>query len=533
VRTRQRLRAAATGYLPVVLTIATLAPLAGIHHLGAGIVMLGAAVCLTNRPAPANTAPGRGPWRHAVAIIATTIGVAVLALAFSRSLYLGDGLYVSVLLGARLAGLLGPRWAALGRALLLPLSALFLAPPTLVPGGLLAHFGWSLVACLVASVWIVAIPLVVPEPEARCTEVARAARALATGRHRRAKRLTVSVAALDAALARAGNGDARAALLRVQVAAESAAAGYGAADDVAAATRELADLIASGSSRPRSSHRSQDQLVTRPVDPTDGPSVRARTRLALASALGIVLALIGGQLLFPEHWPWTVITVIAVSLAAASRGEVLVRSGQRLLGALVATAVISPLAGALGPHKAATVAAILVVLALGFYLREYSRIWWTAALTSMLALAAALTGPLDDPLRLLGIRLLAICVGGACAIVPALLLAPTSRSVLRKRAAVCVRRLGTCLDEPSVPAQRRFDVALADLAAAEQTVRLLRHGAPERSWYVRLVQASPELRASVATGEPAPPGLRRLLRDVAAEVRQPASVTPTPATAAA
>jgi hypothetical protein len=269
--------------------------------------------------------------------------------------------------------------------------------------------------------------------------------------------------------------------------------------------------------------------VTRAVDPPDTPSTRARTRLALASALGVVLALIGGQLLFPEHWPWTVITVIAVSLAAASRGEVLVRSGQRLLGALVATAVISPLAGALAPDKGATVVAILVVVALGFYLREYSRIYWAAALTSMLALAAALTAPLGDPSQLLGIRLLAICVGGVCAVVPALLLAPTSRSVLRKRTAVCLGRLRACLDEPSVPAQRRFDAALADLAAAEQTVRLLRHAAPERSWYARLVQASPELRASVVTGEPAPPGLRRLLRDLADELRQPA--TPAPAAA--
>jgi hypothetical protein len=383
----------------------------------------------------------------------------------------------------------------------------------------------------VAGVWIVAVPLVLPEPVARHTEVARAARALATGGRGHARRLTVSVAALDTALTRNGNADARAALLRVQVAAESAAAGSATADDVASATRELAELIASGSSRPRSAQRSEDLPVMRPVDPADTPSTRARTRLALASALGVVLALIGGQLLFPEHWPWTVITVIAVSLAATSRGEVLVRSGQRLLGALVATAVISPLAGALAPHKAATALAILVVIALGFYLRDYSRVWWTAALTSMLALAAALTGPGGDPLRLLGIRLLAICLGGACAIVPALLLAPAARSVLRKRTAVCLRRFGDCLDEPSVPAERRFDAALADLATAERTVRLLRPWAPERSWYARLVHASPELRASVATGEPAPPGLRRLLRDVATEVRQPAPTTPAAAAA--
>jgi hypothetical protein len=353
------------------------------------------------------------------------------------------------------------------------------------------------------------------EPRPRCDEVARAARALAAGRRGAGRRLTAAVAALDVALARRGYEDARAALLRLQVAAESGG-------DLAAATRDLAEQVASGSI---------SEPVVDSVDAVDAPSLRARRRLALASAAAVTLALVGGQLLFPQHWPWTVVTVIAVSLGAASRGEVLVRSGQRFLGALAATAVVSPLAAVLAPYRAATVLAMLVVIGLSWYLRDYSRVWWTAALTSMLALAASLTDPGADPLRLLGVRLVAICVGGVCAIVPALLLAPATRDVLRKRAAVGLRRLGDCLaepdpnaaaTEPGVGAVRRFDAALADLAAAERPVRLLRRRASERAWYVSLQQAAPDLHSSVARGEAVPPALRRLLRDVAGTVRRPA-----------
>ena len=44
-----------------------------------------------------------------------------------------------------------------------------------------------------------------------------------------------------------------------------------------------------------------------------------------------------GQLAFGRHWPWVVITVLAVSLRATSRGEVAVTTAERLLGALAGT----------------------------------------------------------------------------------------------------------------------------------------------------------------------------------------------------
>lgn len=488
----------ATGFVPMLLTIATLALLSAAVHLGPSVVVLGAAVCLTSRP---------GRTGQLVAVLATGIAVTGLAVAFGYALWLGDVVYLLLLLGARLAGLLGPRWAALGRTLLLPVTALFIAPPVRVPGeGPATDAGWALIACLVASLWLALGVRVLREPGPHTGEVVRAATgrwaATGTAATRHSGRLDRAVARLDAVLAREGNDRARAALLDLQVAVESAP------ERVPAAVARLEEAVPT---------KERGEAVAE--EPEEPPSARARARLAMGSTLGVALALAGGQLLFPTHWPWTVITVITVSLSARSRGEVLVRSGQRLLGALGAAAIVSPLAGLLAPYPAAVLATMLAVLGAGWYLRDVSRVWWTAAMTATLALIATLVTPAASPWALLGDRLAAIAVGGACAILPALVLAPRSRDLLRRRAGTCLRRLRACLDEPSVAALRRFELALAELAQAGRPLRILRRRAPQLGWHASLAGAAPQLRAAIAAGEPPPPAVRRLLRDLAGEVR--------------
>jgi hypothetical protein len=314
---------------------------------------------------------------------------------------------------------------------------------------------------------------------------------------RRRARLDAAVTRLDDVLARRGNAGARSALLALQVAP---------ADPAALARLRVAVLAEPGEPEP--------------AEPDEGPRARTRAKMALASGLSVTLALVSGQLLFGAHWPWTVITVIAVSLSARSRGEVLVRSGQRLLGALAAAALVSPLAAVLAPYPGAVILALLTILAFGWYLRDASRIWWAAAMTATLALLAALADPGASPWLLLGTRLAAIGVGGVCAIGPALALAPRSRDVLRRRVGRCLRRLRACVDDPTVATLRHFDAALAELDDAGRPLRVLRRRAPELGWYTSLADAAPDLRTSVAAGEPAPPTIRRLLRDVADEVRQ-------------
>src|SRR4051812_18002336 len=102
---------AAVGFLPLLAPLATLTPVAGAAHLGVGIVVLGAAVCLAGRNRDGRRHRG-GPGEVLLRLVATTLGIAILAYAYARSLVLGDALFVAALLLARMAGRFGPRWAA-------------------------------------------------------------------------------------------------------------------------------------------------------------------------------------------------------------------------------------------------------------------------------------------------------------------------------------------------------------------------------------------------------------------------------------
>src|SRR4051794_33776942 len=193
MRSIWRLRSAAIAFLPVLFTVLTLAPVAGAFHLGIGLVVLGAAVSVTarsrdgDRPAPdvspdadrrARTAARVGAvvTVGAVRVLATVLGVAGLALLFSVSLLVGDVVYVALLLGLRLVGRWGPRWAGLARAALLPLTAVFVVPPVTMTGSPVARLGWAAAACLVASLWTVAVAVALPSPKPSPGTVIRAAR---------------------------------------------------------------------------------------------------------------------------------------------------------------------------------------------------------------------------------------------------------------------------------------------------------------------------------------------------------------------
>jgi hypothetical protein len=500
------------GFLPLLATVATLAPVAGAARLGIGIVVLGAAVCLAGRNPDGRRRRG-GPGEVLVRLVVTTLGIGILAYAYSRSLVAGDAVFVATLLLARLAGRFGPRWAAAGRVLLLPLTALFIAPPVAAGSTAVAHLAWASLACLVASGWTVLFGGWLPEPRPTAGQVGKLARQAATSPagSRRTHAFAAAVLSLDRRLA--GAPGARTALFTLEYTVDRVHSGTAAPADVTYAAAELRDALSRLSATP--------EAVEETDDPRDAPSAATRSRLALQSAAAVLLAFIVGQNLFPDHWPWTVITVITVGFGARSRGEVVVKSAQRLAGAALATTVATPLAGALGEHRAVTVVVILAVLAAGMYLREYSYLWWAVAMTTALAFLYGLLRP-GGGLDLLGQRLLAIAVGAACAVLPAIWLAPRSRDLVRKRTATALRRLSASLDDPDLASVRRWDAAVAELRTAAKplhAVRQLRR-TPETGWPQTLATCGATLRAHLAEPAPAHRGaLRRTLAVVTQEVR--------------
>ncbi|MCM3886562.1 FUSC family protein [Frankia sp. R82] len=170
---------------------------------------------------------------------------------------------------------------------------------------------------------------------------------------------------------------------------------------------------------------------------TGRPSRRrlpASTRMAaqLAVALGVAFAL--GRVLFPEHRTWLVLTAYLVNSGNRGRGDVVLRSGQRLVGAALGTAAASLLAGQLPSHNPWSIVAIFGLLTLGTWLRTASYAWWAACVTGVLALLYGYDG--QGGAEMLRERLLAVGLGAALGLAAAWFVLPVrTEDVLRRRVA--------------------------------------------------------------------------------------------------
>jgi hypothetical protein len=224
-----------------------------------------------------------------------------------------------------------------------------------------------------------------------------------------------------------------------------------------------------------------------PAPPPLPPSRRSRRvsptlRVALQSSLGLALAFATSQWLFPDRWAWAIVTAFAVSGGARSRGHVLLRSGERLLGAVTGTILATLLAVTLTGHTVASVIAIFVLLAIGAVLGEVHYVFWAFCVTSMLALLYGLYGQAGA--HLLDERLQENVLGAACMIAPAFLLLPIRTSdLVRRYAALSLATVDELLallaapdrDDAAVQAAtRELDRRLALLADAAKPALLAR-----------------------------------------------------------
>ncbi len=394
--------------LPLVATILTLILIAGWAHTGTGIVVLGAAICLTgarvNRPDARRNPQHR---RHLVRLLlmpVTVVGISAVAVVFTMSLVAGDALFVAVVFLSTAARAVGPRAAAIGRAAMLPLLALFIAPVHL-DGGQAQTVLWAMIAASIAGLWTLLFAIVIP------------------------------FAAPDAALSAA----------------------------------------------------------------PDQPSSSARVHIwrGTRSALSLALAFVAGQTLFPQHWPWAVIAAFAIGVAARSRGDVLLKGAQRIVGAAVGTIGATLLAVVVADRRPVAVLLILAFLTAGLFLREYNYLWWAMAITAVLALLYGLEGQTGGA-SLLRERLLAGLVGAACAILPALFLAPIrTRALVLKRAGAALRSLRAALETRDAAGARRAEQDVEAMRDAAKPLLVIRHvyRRPEVDWVEALVGALPDLRA--------------------------------------
>ncbi|MET8140034.1 FUSC family protein [Sphaerisporangium sp. NPDC005288] len=211
-----------------------------------------------------------------------------------------------------------------------------------------------------------------------------------------------------------------------------------------------------------------------PLSSSAAASGSVHTRLAAQSALALALAFTAGHLLFPAHWPWTVVTALVVTIGARSRGHVLHKGAQRFAGALAGAGTATLIAGPVTGHPVAAVVGIFAYLLVGLILRQVDYAYWSFCMTSMLALLYGLLGQAGP--AFLGGRLLQIVLGTVCAVLPAFVLLPIrTEAVVRRNLSRTLEALGDLLQGPPDQEKRaRFDEQAAALKIAAEPLVALR-----------------------------------------------------------
>jgi Fusaric acid resistance protein-like len=172
--------------------------------------------------------------------------------------------------------------------------------------------------------------------------------------------------------------------------------------------------------------------------------IPASTRMAVQMTLSLALAFVIGRSLFPTHWTWIVVTAFIVNSGNRGRGDVVYKCLLRIAGAAVGTVMATLVAGLFPPRDNTAIVIILVVLAVGSWLRTINYAYWAGCVTSVLSLLQGYFG--EGHVGLIGERLLQIVLGGALAVAVAWFVLPVKSSqVLRRRIADSLAELTDAL----------------------------------------------------------------------------------------
>jgi hypothetical protein len=211
------------------------------------------------------------------------------------------------------------------------------------------------------------------------------------------------------------------------------------------------------------------QAAASPARPATrlGPS----TRMAIQMAIALTAAFAIGALIFPQHITWVVLTAFIVCSGNRGRADVLYKSGLRIVGAALGTIVASigliwltpahPLLQ--GPPL---VIALLVIVGVGLWLREWTYAAWAVVMTLVITLLQGAVIPVAAGTggEQLWIRILAIIVGAVCGLVASWFVLPVrSEGVVRRRVADALAALSDYAAEQNPVTDHELNLSLEKL----------------------------------------------------------------------
>jgi hypothetical protein len=185
------------------------------------------------------------------------------------------------------------------------------------------------------------------------------------------------------------------------------------------------------------------------VDPPQG--LPLSTRQAIQVGIATSLAIVVGELVSPARWYWAVLTAFLIFAGTSSRGDVLSRGSQRIVGTIGGVLAGMGLAVLVSGHELLSLVAMFSCAFLALYLVRISQTMLALWITAVLAVLYGLIGQFS--VQTLVLRIEETTVGAAMGMLAAYLVLPK-----RSREA-----FGEALDDMA-------DTADATLAAAVERI---------------------------------------------------------------
>ncbi|AWV88591.1 FUSC family protein [Bradymonas sediminis] len=197
--------------------------------------------------------------------------------------------------------------------------------------------------------------------------------------------------------------------------------------------------------------------------------IRANTREAVQAVLAGTLAILAGHLVSPTRWYWAVIASFVIFIRTGSRGHIMIKGAQRVLGTLIGVAVGLGLVMLVEGHMLLELSLIFVAIFVGYYLAQVSYTWMISAVTVQIGVLYALMGrPVRDVLM---VRFQETLLGVIIGVVVAVLVLPTrTRPKIHNRMALLLEECAGYFEASAVYMRKKS----ADIFIKQRSRKLTR-----------------------------------------------------------
>jgi uncharacterized membrane protein YccC len=166
----------------------------------------------------------------------------------------------------------------------------------------------------------------------------------------------------------------------------------------------------------------RDTVEAAPADPPERAGLALTTRQAIQVGVATALAIVGGELLSPSRWYWAVIAAFVVFAGTSSRGDVLTRGVDRVLGTIGGVVAGMALAFVVDGAVVPSLVLLLLCLFLAIYTVRVSPGLMAFWITAVLALLYGLIGQFS--IETLVLRVEETAVGAALGMLAGFLILP-------------------------------------------------------------------------------------------------------------